>query len=134
MQTYLASNIVLTPKIRLVASFMQFSRPFAKSKILLLGSPDLLLQGVVSLCVVMTMVTERVTFALCNPRAETDQIMPQVLNSAEVGAFLSGMLINAAPPDVAKKALHLFEPVRDTFGALFFSSIGYPAPNNRIRN
>jgi len=69
-------------------------------------SHDLLLLGVVSLCVVMTMITE------------------EVLNSAEVGAFIAGMLINTAPKDLATKALHLFEPVRDIFSALFFSSIG----------
>jgi len=69
-------------------------------------SQDLLLLGVVTLCIVMTMVTEK------------------MLNSAEVGAFLSGMLVSTAPKDVATKALHLFEPVRDIFAALFFSSIG----------
>jgi len=69
-------------------------------------SQDLFLLGVVTLCVVMTMMTEK------------------VLNSAEVGAFLSGMLINTAPRDLASKAVHLFEPVRDIFAALFFSSIG----------
>jgi len=69
-------------------------------------SQDLFLLGVVTLCVVMTMMTEK------------------VLNSAEVGAFLSGMLINTAPRDLSSKAVHLFEPVRDIFAALFFSSIG----------
>mmetsp|Transcript_10002 Transcript_10002/g.24625 ORF Transcript_10002/g.24625 Transcript_10002/m.24625 type:complete len:659 (-) Transcript_10002:281-2257(-) len=101
--------IAVVAKLLAMATITLFCRrlwPVILSVLQKSGSPDLLLLGVVSLCVVMTMVTEK------------------VLNAAEVGAFLSGMLINTAPPDVAKKALHLFEPVRDIFGALFFSSIG----------
>lgn len=69
-------------------------------------SHDLFLLGVCAMCVAMTMVTEK------------------ILNSAEVGAFLAGVLVNTAPRDVAEKAMRTFEPVRDIFAALFFSSIG----------
>jgi Kef-type K+ transport system membrane component KefB len=72
-------------------------------------SADLFLLGLVALCVFLTVVSER------------------VIHSAEVGAFLSGILISSSPganPELTHRCLRLFAPIRDMFGALFFSSIG----------
>jgi len=72
-------------------------------------SADLFLLGLVALCVFLTVVSER------------------VIRSAEVGAFLSGLLISSSPganPELTHRCLRLFAPIRDMFGALFFSSIG----------
>jgi Kef-type K+ transport system membrane component KefB len=73
------------------------------------GSADLFLLGLVALCVFLTVISE------------------QIIHAAEVGAFLSGLLISSSPsasPELTHRALRLFAPIRDVFGALFFSSIG----------
>jgi Kef-type K+ transport system membrane component KefB len=72
-------------------------------------SHDLFLLGLVALCVFLTVVSEK------------------IIASAEVGAFLSGILISSAPgasQELTHRALRLFGPIRDMFGALFFCSIG----------
>jgi CPA2 family monovalent cation:H+ antiporter-2 len=72
-------------------------------------SHDLFLLGLVALCVLLTVVAEK------------------VIHSAEVGAFLSGILISSSPGanhELTHRALRLFGPIRDMFGALFFASIG----------
>ena len=72
-------------------------------------SHDLFLLGLVALCVTLTVVADR------------------VIGSAEVGAFLAGILVSSSPtasPELTKRSLRLFEPIRDMFGALFFSSMG----------
>ena len=72
-------------------------------------SHDLFLLGLVALCVTLTVVAER------------------IIGSAEVGAFLAGILVSSSPtasPELTKRSLRLFEPIRDMFGALFFSSMG----------
>ncbi len=65
--------------------------------------------GLVAMCIFLTLVAEK------------------IIHSAEVGAFLSGILISSSPkatPELTARALKLFEPIRDMFAALFFSSIG----------
>ena len=72
-------------------------------------SHDLFLLGLVALCVTLTVVADR------------------IIGSAEVGAFLAGILVSSSPtasPELTKRSLRLFEPIRDMFGALFFSSMG----------
>lgn len=72
-------------------------------------SPDLFLLGLVALCVFLTVVSEK------------------VIHSAEVGAFLSGILISSSPgasAELTHRSLKIFGPIRDMFGALFFCSIG----------
>ena len=72
-------------------------------------SHDLFLLGLVALCVTLTVVAEH------------------IIGSAEVGAFLAGILVSSSPtasPELTKRSLRLFEPIRDMFGALFFSSMG----------
>lgn len=72
-------------------------------------SHDLFLLGLVALCVFLTVVSEK------------------IIASAEVGAFLSGILISSSPgasAELTHRSLRLFGPIRDMFGALFFCSIG----------
>ena len=72
-------------------------------------SHDLFLLGLVALCVTLTVVADK------------------VIGSAEVGAFLAGILVSSSPTasvELTKRSLRLFEPIRDMFGALFFSSMG----------
>lgn len=70
---------------------------------------DLFLLGLVAMCILLTVIADR------------------IIGSAEVGSFLAGILISSSPtasPELTKRSLRLFEPIRDMFGALFFSSIG----------
>ena len=72
-------------------------------------SHDLLLLGLVALCVIMSTVADR------------------VIGSAEVGAFLAGILVSSSPTastELTQRSLRLFEPIRDLFAALFLSSMG----------
>ncbi len=72
-------------------------------------SHDLFLLGLVALCVSLTVVADK------------------IIGSAEVGAFLAGILVSSSPTasvELTKRSLRLFEPIRDMFGALFFSSMG----------
>jgi len=72
-------------------------------------SQDLFLLGLIALCVFLTLVSEH------------------VIHSAEVGAFLSGLLISSAPgsnAELSHRSMKMFAPIRDMFGALFFASIG----------
>jgi CPA2 family monovalent cation:H+ antiporter-2 len=67
-------------------------------------SKEVFLLGVISLCVGIALLTERLGI------------------SSEIGAFLAGLMISEV--EYADQTLAYVEPLRDVFAALFFAAIG----------
>lgn len=67
-------------------------------------SKEVFLLGVISLCVGIAVLTERLGI------------------SSEIGAFVAGLMVSEV--DYADQTLDYVEPLRDVFGALFFAAIG----------